>query len=199
MEQNPLVMVGIAAGVMVLGLVALAIMVRRLLYVVAPSQILVLSGRPHRLADGRVVGYRVVTGGRVIRLPFLERADVIDATVLTLAIRIPGAFTREGGRADLEAAASVAISRDAMVLTNYVERFLGRAREDVARVARETLEGTLRAVAAQLTADELESDRVKASAVVREEASPGLAKLGLELVALDVGRAAPAGPTRVPQ
>ncbi|MBI5502843.1 MAG: flotillin family protein [Deltaproteobacteria bacterium] len=198
MGQNPLVLVGIAAGVMVVMLVVLAVALRRLLYVAAPNQILVLSGRPNRLPDGRVVGYRVVIGGRALRLPIVERADVIDGTVMTLAIRIPGAFTRAGGRIDLEATASVAISRDLMVLTNYVERFLGRTREDVALVARETLEGALRAVAAQLTAGELESDRAKVSAVVREEASPELAKLGLEILSLDVGPATPAAPTRVP-
>lgn len=199
MGQNPLVMVGIAAGVMVVGLVVLAFMVRRLLHVVGPNQILVLSGRPNRLPDGRVVGYRVVTGGRVLRLPVLERADVIDATVLTLAIRVPGAFTRGGDRIDLEASASVAISRDLLVLTNYVERFLGRSREDVALVLRETVEGSLRAVAARLTAEEMQSERAKASTVVHEEASPALAKLGLEILSVDVGPAAPAAPTRVPQ
>ena len=45
-------------------------------------------------------------------------------------------------------------------LSNAVERFLGKRREDVARIARETLEGSLRGVLATLTPEEANTEVV---------------------------------------
>ena len=45
-----------------------------LLCICGPNEILVISGRRHELADGTSVGYKVLHGGRGLRIPILEEA-----------------------------------------------------------------------------------------------------------------------------
>jgi flotillin len=174
------------------------ILVKRLLYVVPPNQILVLSGRRNVLPDGRVVGYRIITGGRVLRLPFVERADVIDATALAVAFQVPRVCSRDGVPVDLSATATVSVCRTERDLMSFVERFLGRRREEVEQVARETLEGHLRNVAAHLTAAELHADRRMAMMEIQADAEHDLLKMGLAVDTLILHDFTPPPPARVP-
>jgi flotillin len=172
---------------------------RRLLYVVPPNQILVLTGRPNRLPDGRMVGYRVVSGGRVFRLPFLEQATMIDATGMTVSFEVRNAHSADGLPLKLSGQARITACREFPGVANYVERFLGRSREDVGNVARETLEGAFRIVVGKLGAADLDNDREKVTHYVREEADHDFSKLGLALEALVLQDVAlPPPPARVP-
>jgi flotillin len=199
MEDNPMVIVGVMAGVLLVSLIVALVVIRRMLYVVAPNEILVLSGRPNRLADGRVVGYRVVSGGRALRIPIIERADVIDASGLSVAFAIRNAYSADGVPLKLSGWARITPYREFPGVANFVERFLGRSREDVGNVARETLEGQLRGVVAKLRAAELTTDRERFTHAVVEEAEHDLSKLGLVLDSLKLEDvAAPPPPARVP-
>ena len=69
------VALGTAASVLCLALTAVIVMavgvsiVRRLLYICRPNEILIFSGRKHRLPDGSVVGYKVVRRGWAVHIP----------------------------------------------------------------------------------------------------------------------------------
>jgi flotillin len=101
-----------------------------LLLIAAPNELLVLSGRRHRLADGRIVGYRIVRGGRALRLPFLERADWLELTNQVILIEIPDCHAKDGSHVAIEAVAHVKIAGELPIAANAVERFLGRSRAD---------------------------------------------------------------------
>lgn len=60
-------------GVMGLGTGAVALVIRNLLYICQPSEVLIFAGSTQRSADGKRVGYRLVKGGRSVRKPLLER------------------------------------------------------------------------------------------------------------------------------
>ena len=62
----PEIVGGVVAGVVVL--IVLMIVYRHLLRICKPNEILIFSGRTHRTADGGTVGYRVVFGGRGVRV-----------------------------------------------------------------------------------------------------------------------------------
>jgi flotillin len=197
--EDPIVIVGVMAGVLVISLGVLVAVVKRLMYVVPPNQILVLSGRPNRLPDGRVVGYRIVTGGRVLRMPILERADLLDIGATTVAFELPKAYARDGVPLALAGTARFVVLRTTEDLANYVERFLGRRREEMQTTARETLEGHVRSVVSRRSADELGADLGKAADEICTDANPDLTKLGLaaEVVILREFTAPPP-PARVP-
>jgi flotillin len=80
----------------------------------------------------------------------------------------------------------VKVSADRRHVGNAIERFLGRGRDEIRRVAKETLEGHLRGVVATLTPEEVNEDRLKFAAVLEAEASADLRKLGLRLDTLKI-------------
>jgi flotillin len=187
-----------AAGAVVVTLLVLAVVLKRCLYVAGPNEILVVSGRPRVLPDGRTVGYRIVVGGRVVRMPFLERVDRMDATAMTVPVQLQRAYCHDGVPLDLSATATVRPSGDESELGNFIERFLGRRREEIVQVARETLEGHARAVVAQLSAAELNADREKIACEIRATADSDFSKLGLKVETLVLLEVTAPPPARVP-
>src|SRR5687767_9864843 len=124
--------------------------VGRLIYICPPNEVLIFSGGHRTISDedGRLVGYRVIQGGRGIRLPLFERVDRMDLSNMIIDLRVAGAYSKGGIPLNVQGVANVKISSQKSQLANAIERFLGRPREDIMAVARETLEGNLRGVLA---------------------------------------------------
>jgi flotillin len=176
----------IVIAVVAIALLGLAFVLDACVVVVAPHEAAVLSGRPHRRPDGGTVGYRIVTAGRAVRLPIVERVDRIDLRPIETALRISGAHVGGGRRVDLAATARIGFDRDH--LEDAVDRFLGRPRDDVAQVARETLEGCARDVCAPRTFAELTANPTKLADDLTGAVAPDLARLGLALEAVTIDR-----------
>jgi flotillin len=86
----------------------------------------------------------------------------------------------------VRAIAVVKISSSPQVVMNAVERFLGRGREEIQQVAKETLEGNLRGVLATLSPEEVNEDRLKFAESLAQEVEHDLSKLGLHLDVLKI-------------
>src|SRR4026208_1103291 len=69
---------------------------------VSPNSVAVLSGRKRKLADGRLVGYRMVRGGAALRIPLLEKVEYLHLNVMTIPLEIKRAYTLKGGPASGE-------------------------------------------------------------------------------------------------
>ena len=171
----------------VLGALFLAItLVKRFLYICEPNEILIFSGRSHATADGRTVGFRVIFGGRVFRVPILENVERMDMSLISVPMSVQGAYSEGGIPLSVHAVANVKVSSDPRYVNNAIERFLGRGREEIARVAKETLEGNLRGVLATMTPEEVNEDRLKFATLLLDEAGDDLMKLGLQLDTLKI-------------
>src|SRR5689334_2646402 len=70
LDTAVLVLVSAVGMVVLFGLVLLVL--RQFLFICRPNEILVFSGRRHKLPDGTVSGFKILRGGRGLRLPFLE-------------------------------------------------------------------------------------------------------------------------------
>ncbi|RMH40231.1 MAG: flotillin family protein [Deltaproteobacteria bacterium] len=180
--MNALVAVGL---ILAIAVVAIALIVNKLIYICPPNAVLIFSGT-HRTVGNRRVGYRLVQGGRGIRIPLLETVDHLDLTNMIIDIKVRGAYSRGGIPLNVEGVANLKISSTEPTIANAIERFLGWPREQVMRVARETLEGNLRGVLATLTPEEVNQDRVKFANSLLHEADIDLKKLGLELDTLKI-------------
>jgi flotillin len=183
MHKLPPEVVGIGAGVAV---VFLLMVYRSLLRICRPNEILIFSGRNHTLPDGRTLGYRVVFGGRGVRVPLVERVKRMDVSLISVPIAVAGAYSEGGIPLNVHAIANIKVSTDRRYVGNAIERFLDKDRNEIARVAKETLEGHLRGVLATMTPEELNQDRLKFSRHLEESAGPDLSKLGLELDVLKI-------------
>jgi flotillin len=172
--------------VLAVALAVLAIVISRIIYICPPNAVLIFSGVHRQIGTDRAIGYRVVQGGRGIRIPLIEVVDRMDLTNNLIELRVQGAYSRGGIPLNVQGVANVKVSSKAVQLANAIERFLGMTREQIMAVARETLEGNLRGVLSTLTPEEVNQDREKFAGELLHEADHDLARLGLELDTLKV-------------
>jgi flotillin len=182
-HQQQAVLYGALAAVAVVVLIAIY---RSLLRICRPNEILIFSGRQHRSADGSAVGYRVVFGGRGVRIPLVETVSRMDVSLIAVPIAVQGAYSSGGIPLNVHAIANIKVSTDRRFIGNAIERFLGRDRQEIARVVKETLEGHLRGVLATMTPEALNQDRLEFAKHLEQSAVPDFQKLGLELDVLKI-------------
>src|SRR5690606_2862729 len=169
LEEIMPVVLPVAAGSIVFILAVIWIL-QKFLIVCAPNRVLILSGRKRVGGDGREVGFRVVKGGRAFRVPVIETAEWLDMTNISVPMSITGAYSEGNIPLTVQAVANVKVANDDTYLGNAIERFLGRGRGEIARVAKETLEGHLRGVLAKMTPEEVNEDRLKFAKSLTDEA-----------------------------
>lgn len=170
---------------MVVVILGLTVMLKRLLYVVTPNQVLVRSGSRRRVGN-RTVGYRAIRGGRAIRIPLLERVDVVDLSNIPLFL--DGVEVRTDGEMRLKLAVVAHVRPAGLepLLGRWLEYFLGRSREQIAAVAQQVLTGVVAEVSGSLAPDEIVLDTERFEQTLTAEVEMALNGLGLELDALRV-------------
>jgi flotillin len=160
--------------------------IRNLIYICGPNEVLVFSGSHSIDAQGKRRGYRIIKGGRGIRIPMLERVSRMDLTNMIIDLEVSEAYSKGGIPLTVEAVANMKIAGEEPVIHNAIERLLGKHRAMIMRIAKETLEGNLRGVLATLTPEEVNEDKIAFSQSLLEESSDDLALLGLSLDTLQV-------------
>ena len=172
-------------GLLALGAVALVVM--KLLYISGPNEVLIFSGRQHRVSGRQhLVGYRAIKGGRKLKWPLLEAVDRMDLTNMAINVSVKGAFSKGGIPLNVDGVANVKVGGQEPLLANAVERLLGKPRAEIIRIAKETLEGNLRGVLATMTPEQVNSDKITFAKQLMEEADQDLHRLGVELDTLKV-------------
>ena len=117
-----------AEGVFVLALIALfaiiviLITISRLLLIAQPNEVVILSGRKRVLPDGKVVGYRIIRGGRALRIPFLEKAARMTLETIPLELSIQNAYSKGGIPLVVDAIANIKIDSKEPAFGNAVDR-----------------------------------------------------------------------------
>jgi flotillin len=164
---------------------AIRFTVNNLLYVSAPNQALIFSGS-RRLVGQRTIGYRIVRGGRSLRMPLFEKVDSIDLSNMTIDLEVKGAFSKGGIPLNVHGIANVKLPGEEPLLNNAIERFLGRSANEIYSIAKETLEGNLRGVLAQLSPEEVNADKARFAQILLDEAEHDLNRIGLVLDTLKV-------------
>ena len=158
---------------------------KNLLFVATPNQVLVLAGGVHRIAE-KVVGYRAIRGGRAVRLPLIETVAWMDLSNIPVEIEVRHAFSKGGIPLNVQGVAHVKLPGAEPRLSNAVERFLGRSRAEIAQIARETLEGNVRGVLAQLTPEQVNEDKVAFANQLLDEAEHDFSRMGIMLDTLKI-------------
>lgn len=182
------------AALVIISLIVIAKFIKNNYLRIPPSRVAVISGRRHkRMAydtDGEhevIVGYRIVKGGAAFVLPLLERVDYLDLTEITIPqLEVKDAITKHGAPLTVKAVANIKIGSEEILLSNAVERLLGKTTDEIKKMAYETLEGHLRSMLGTLTIEEVNSDRALFSQKMITESQTDLAKLGLKIDVLTV-------------
>ncbi len=163
--------------------IAFAVFIAKIMVVGNPSELLVVSGK--RTREGR--GYRTLIGGRTLVIPILEKVARLSLRNMQVALEVKA---QAGGGTMIPifvtGVANVKVSSDPDLLGNAIERFLDQPQVEMERVARETLEGGLRAVIGKMTPQEIVEDRDKFVATVMNEVNDDFGKLGLIIDSVNI-------------
>lgn len=173
-------------GIALFAVIIIMVAISRLLLICHPNEVIVLSGRKRRLKDGNTVGYRLIRGGRAMRVPLIEKAARMSLETIPLDLSVMNAYSMGGIPLKVEAIANIKIDSSEPTFGNAVERFLGKSMAEIHEIAKDTLEGNLRGVLATLTPEEVNDDRLKFAGSLIEEADVDLKALGLQLDTLKI-------------
>ena len=169
---------GLAIGVAVIFLIMI---VSSLIIICPPNRVVIISGRSRKMSDGRTVGYRILKGGRTIRIPLIEKVSWMDLNTIPLEVSVTNAYSRGTIPLNVQGIANVKVSSKEGVLENAAERFLNVSNQKIGQIAKETLEANLRGVLATLSPEEVNEDRLKFSQQLIDEADDDIKTLGLDL------------------
>ena len=177
MEGN-LIIAGLAlAGVVAAAFFAMLGRYRK----VGPNEALIISGRGNRSKTGR--GFRIVRGGGTFVLPVFEKSDVLSLEVMTIDVHTPDVYTMQGVTVEVDGVAQLKVdSNDESTVATAAEQFLGRGRNDIMNVAKQTVEGHLRAILGTMEVEEIYKDREKFAQNVQHVAATDLKNMGLRIV-----------------
>lgn len=160
--------------------------ISQILVICGPHEVVIISGRQHKLPDGSTVGYKVLHGGRGMRIPILEEINRMDTRLIPVMVEVRNAYSQGGIPLLVNAVANVKISGERAKTRNAIERLMSLSPSQIGAIAQQTLEGALREVVSELTPEEVNQDRLKFAETLIRNAKDDFDKLGLELDVLKV-------------
>ncbi|MGD9607415.1 MAG: flotillin family protein, partial [Leucobacter sp.] len=181
--------IGIFGAVIALVLVALIIIKR---YRIAkPDEAIIVTGgkgKEVRSADGSVSrdlsGQKVVTGGGVFVLPFVQKSFTISLRSRRLSITTE-AQTTDGITIQAQAVAVVKVGGTQEMIRAAAQRFLSNS-DEIDESTQEVLSGSLRSIIGGLTVLQIIRDRAVVAQSVLEAAEEALTKQGLVVDTLQI-------------
>lgn len=130
---------------------------------------------------------KVLIGKAGIKIPFLEKKDELNLQLIPIDVKTSNAVpTADYININVDAAVNIKISDDPERLKLAAQNFLNKPVEYIAQVAREVLEGNMREIVGLMNLEEMVSDRQKFASLVKENAEPDLAAMGLDIVSFNV-------------
>ena len=175
-------MLGLWIAIVIIACLIILAFIKANLRICHPNEILVFSGKQRRLKDGTVVGYRIIKGGRGLKVPIIESVSRLQLTTIPIDLELTGALSKGIIPINIEAMANIKIAgSEEEGLSNALERFLGKNIDDISKVAKENIEGSLRGVLATLTPEEANTNRLEFAEKVAQDARNDLKMLGLVL------------------
>ena len=130
---------------------------------------------------------RYLIGRAGIKIPFLEKKDVLKLQLIPIDVKTSSSVpTADYINIMVDATVNVQIGHEPEYLKLAAKNFLNKDPEYIATVAREVLEGNVREIVGKMHLEEMVSDRQKFATLVKENADPDLAAMGLIITSFNV-------------
>ncbi|WP_432559658.1 flotillin family protein [Granulicoccus sp. GXG6511] len=182
---TPLV-IGIVGIIAVILLVGLLIINR---YKVAgPNEAYIVTGRKGKEVrnpeTGEIStdlsGQKVVMGGGVFVMPFVQRLHILDLSSRRIMVQIRGAVSGQGVKLNLDGVAIVKVGGNEDSIRAAAQRFLTQ-QDEIETFTQETLAGSLRSIVGSLSVEQIIRDRAAFAQSVADESESSLTGQGLVL------------------
>jgi flotillin len=105
---------------------------------------------------------------------------------MIIELQVASAYSKGGIPLTVEGVANIKIAGEEPTIHNAIERLLGKSRNQIEMLAKQTLEGNLRGVLASLTPEQVNEDKIAFAKSLLDEAEEDLEKLGLVLDNLQI-------------
>jgi flotillin len=179
----------VVVTIVVLLLIVIAIFLSRYTKV-GPNQVLVVSGRKHRMAEpdgtATVRGFRIVKGGGTFVIPVVEKVDILSLELLTIDVQTPEVYTSKGVPVRVDGVAQIKVKGDDISIATAAEQFLSKPVDEIKNIATQTLEGHLRAILGTMTVEDIYQNRDAFASKVQEVAAGDMANMGLSIVSFTI-------------
>jgi flotillin len=176
----------IVGGAIAFALFVVVMTIKNLIVIVPSNKLALIMGRT-TLIEARKLGFRVIRGGRTLRIPFIEDVRWLPLNTIQIMIDVRDAPSKGYIPLNVKAVANVKIaSAPEEVLYAASERLLGLGGEQITRLAEETLTANLRGVLSTMTPEEVNEDRDKFATEITHEAEKDLQKMGFHLDSLKI-------------
>lgn len=177
MDQNLLIMAGILVAVVVITFVGILSRYRKC----KSDEVLVVYGK-----TGGAKSAKLYHGGAAFVWPIVQGYEFLSMKPLQIDCKLTGAISAQNIRVDVPTTITVAISTDPEIMQNAAERMLGLGFEDKQNLITDVVYGQMRLVIADMTIEELNSDRDKFLSKVKENIDTELSKFGLYLMNINI-------------
>lgn len=176
----------------IIGLVVLIVLIGLLIasrYKVAgPNEAFIVTGRKGKEVrnpetgevSSDLSGQKVVMGGGVFVIPFIQRLFIMDLSSRRISVQIRGAVSGQGIKLNLEGVALVKVGGNEDSIRAAAQRFLVQ-QEEVETFTQETLAGSLRSIVGSLSVEQIIRDRAAFAQRVADESEASLTGQGLVL------------------
>ncbi len=130
---------------------------------------------------------RILIGRSGVKVPFLEKKDVLKLQLIPIDVKTSSAVpTADYININVDATVNVQVGHTPDLIKLAAKNFLNKKPEYIAAVAREVLEGNVREIVGKMRLEEMVSDRQKFALLVKENADPDLAAMGLVITSFNV-------------
>jgi len=169
-----------------IGLVALVVVTALTVitrYKVAkPNQAFIVTGRKGK-TSGDLSGQKVVTGGGVFVVPFVQQLSVLDLSSQKIEVSVRDAVSAQGIKLNVDGIAIVKVGGDEESIRLAAQRLTGVPSQQLKIIEDTThvLSGVLRSIVGTLTVEQIIRDRANFAAQVAEQIETSLTVQGLTL------------------
>ena len=129
---------------------------------------------------------RCIHGGAAFVWPMIQAYQFLDLTPIPIDIKLERAPTQDNIDLDVPSTFTVGIATERGLMENAAERLVGLALNDIHQLAQDIIFGQMRHVIANMTFEELTTDRDKVTKNISEYVVHGLRKVGLRLININI-------------
>lgn len=132
---------------------------------------------------------KILIGRAGIKIPFLERKDVLTVKQISVDIKTNGFIpTQDFVGVDIDAVAKIQVKTDEEGIQLAMKNFLNLDEDDIIKALTDSLQGNMREIIGTVKLRELCNDRKKFGDEVQEKAQKDMNALGIEIVSCNIQR-----------
>ena len=130
---------------------------------------------------------KVIAGKASFRIPFFQRIDKLFLKLIPIDVKTSSEVpTADYINIKVDAVVNVKVNNKPEMVDIAAQNFLNQSTDYIAKVAREVLEGNMREIVGQMKLQDMVSNRQQFADLVKTNAGPDLAAMGLEIVSFNV-------------